>query len=717
MKIEKPLLFSILSLGITTIITQIVLLREFLSVFYGNELVIGIILANWMILTGFGACLGKYCERRKINEKYLVISFLILSVLPIITLFLLDYLRNIVFTSGSMVGVIQIFYSSFILLLPFCIVSGLTFTLLATLISLNHKLNLISEIYALESIGSITGGIISSFIFVIYLKTYQSLIVLLLINLSLAVFLSFRYGRKNLRILSIIISIISLLVIFNFNLDDISKKYLFKEQEILFYKDTPYGNLTITKQGNQKNFFENNVLLFSTNDPTTNEEAVHYAMIQHPDPKTVLLIGGGITGTTREILKYNVYRIDYVEVNPWIISAGKFYTNGLNDKRINVINEDGRLFVKSTTCRYDVALINLPEPITAQLNRFYTIDFFGELKSKLNKGAVVSLSLLTSTDYISPEAKIINSIIYNSLKKIFRNILIVPGMKSYFIASDNSLDIHIGKMIEQRGIKNLYVNQYYLDDQVLSERSNYIKSNIEEKTKTNKDLNPVSYYRQIIHWLSYFDVNYWIPAIVILCCFAIYILRLSLISFGMFCGGFAASSIEVILLIAFQVIYGYVYQTVGIIITIFMAGLAVGSFFWQKIFPQANINSFIKVQFSVSIYAFVLPLFLIILKYSALPVLVVHTAFYLLLFIIALLVGLLFSLATKIETGSISKVASKIYSVDLIGSAFGALLISAFLIPIIGLIQVSIIIGLLNFFSSGISYRKKLISYNASGIL
>jgi hypothetical protein len=51
---------SAFMLGSTTIIAQILLLREFLTVFNGNELVIGVVLANWMVLTGIGAYLGKY---------------------------------------------------------------------------------------------------------------------------------------------------------------------------------------------------------------------------------------------------------------------------------------------------------------------------------------------------------------------------------------------------------------------------------------------------------------------------------------------------------------------------------------------------------------------------------------------------------------------------------------------------------------------------------
>ncbi|MCX6150663.1 MAG: fused MFS/spermidine synthase [Ignavibacteriales bacterium] len=706
-KIKKTLTLAVLSLGFTSIITQIILLREFLSVFYGNELVIGIILANWMALTGLGAYLGKFSEQLKIKQKHLAFPFIALAVLPIVTVFLLNYLKNIVFIAGSMIGIVQIFYSSFILLLPYCLLSGFLFTLLAGTVSGLNKSNLISKVYSIESIGSIIGGIIFNFILIFFLKTFQSLTILLITNLVLANILIYKYNRRTTRYISLIASVVALVIVFNFNFDELARQFLFKDQEIIFYKDTPYGNLTVAKQGEQKNFFENNVLFFSTNDPASNEEAVHYAMIQHPNPKNVLLIGGGISGTTNEVLKYNVERIDYVEVNPWIIQIGKTYTDALNDKRINVLNEDGRLFVKSTPKNYDVVLINLPEPITAQLNRFYTTEFFIELKTKLNRAAVVSLSLLPATDYISQDARQINSIIYHTLKTAFKNILIVPGMKNYFLASDSELNINIGKMIEQRGLNNLYVNQYYLDDEILHQRSEYIQSNILTNTKLNKDFNPVSYYRQILHWLSYFEVNYWIPSILILLGLVLLLLKLNPISFGVFCGGFAASSIEVLLLIVFQIIYGYVYQVTGIIITIFMAGLAVGSFYWNKIFSQPQMNHFIKIQFLISIYSLLLPLIFILLKSFSINAVIVHSIFYLLTFIIAFLVALEFSLATKLESGNVSKVASKIYGVDLIGSAFGALLVSAFLIPLLGIIMVSLVIGLLNLISGIISFYNR----------
>ncbi len=711
-RIQWSLALAVVAFGATTIITQIILLREFLSIFYGNELVIGIIIANWMILSGIGSLFGQFSTKIKDKICGIITILTILSIIPIATVFLLRFFRNIVFNVGSMVGIIQILYTSFLLLLPFCILSGFLFTLFSETISEKYRSNLIPKVYSLESIGSLFGGLVLSFFMIYFFETFQSLLLLMVFDMIVAYILSMRSRNITSRIILIVLSVILLLGEFQWKLDEITRGFLFKDQQILYYKDTPYGNLTITQKGEQKNYYENSTLLFSSNDPTMNEEAVHFAMIQHSNPKKVLLISGGISGTINEILKYNIDKIDYVEINPWLINIGKNYSSTLFDKRVNIINQDARLYVKNTSQTYDVVLFNLPDPTTVQLNRYYTVEFFHELNSKLNKDAIISFGLSSTADYMNEETRRVKSIIYNSLKTAFNNIIIVAGIKDYFIASNGYLNIHIGQMIEQHGIKNLYVNPYYLDDTILEQRNKFILSNLLSSTKLNEDFSPVTYYQQLLFWLSYFEFNYWIAigfSVVIL---AIILSRLNPITVGMFTGGFAASSIEVVLLVTFQMLYGYIYQMLGIIIMIFMAGLVVGSLYHRKMIRNANINNYVGIQICIGFYAIVLPLFLLLLKTSTFTAGVLHVAFFLSTFIIAVLIGMEFAIASQIQRGTVAAIASQLYGIDLIGSAFGALLMTAFLIPLLGIVNVCFMIGMINFISSFISFlnRSKYLS-------
>ncbi len=702
---EKPVslksieVLPLFVLGFTAILSQIVLLREFLLVFGGNELVCGLVLANWMILTGTGAYIGRITRKTGFARNFIFYALMLLGLIPPVTVFLINNFKNVVFEPGIAIGLFQILYSTLIILMPFCLLSGFLFTWLATKLSASVKANLIEKAYAFESIGSIIGGGLFSFVLVYFLTTYQVLGILLLVNILTGLMLAFRLGFNLYKVVLLVLSLALVIVFFITDFDSFSKKALFRNQELIFLKDTPYGNLAITSSGDQKNFYENNILLFNTYNTIANEEAVHYAMVQHRDPKSVLLISGGISGITDEILKYNVVKIDYIELNPWIFRIGKQYTESLEDKRINPIETDARLYLKKSSDKYDIVLINLPEPSTAQINRYYTIEFFRLLKKRLNRDAIVSLGLPSTVNYISKEAARVNSVIYTTIKQVFREILIIPGEKNFCIISDSPLNINIGKLIEDKGIENVYVNRYYIDDDLLRQRSNYILMNISPDVKINKDFRPVSYLNHLLFWISQFNINlnvFLVISIIILFAVALLISRLNPVNLGMFAAGFTASSVEVLLIISFQIIYGYVYQTLGIIITIFMAGLATGALLRKKFFPIPKNRHYYILQFSLAIYSIVLPFIIVFTEsLSTFPNLV-HIIFFVLTFVISLIVGFLFAIATLIQKQAISEISAKVYSIDLIGAALGALIISIMLIPLIGIVYTGIILGILN---------------------
>ncbi len=709
MKITKEtgLFYAVIALGFSSVVTQIIYIREFLNVFYGNELIFGIILASWMILTAAGAYLGKFSKRIKRRERYMVVLQIFSAVLPLFTVFMLRWLRNIIFPVGTMLNIPDGILISLTFLAPYCIISGFLFTFFC--ISLSEKLNdnQVSRVYYYDTIGSIIGGFIFNFILVFLLNSLQSLYILLFVNLSAGLFISIIYKRRKAIILLVTLIVGFLVLTLNYDLEKYTKERQFKDQQLVYYKDTPYGNLVVTRSGEQLNFFENSMLLFSTENVTDNEEAVHYGMLQHNHPKKVLLISGGINGLANEIMKYPVDSIDYVEINPALIELGKKYTKNLQSPKIHIWNEDARFFIKRTNRKYDVAVIALPEPTTAQLNRFYTLEFFSELKRTLNSDAVISFGLLTSDDYVSHEAKSINSVMYNTLHKVFKNILIIPGERNYFIASDAPLSDDIIRLVDKRGINNFYVNSYYLDFDDMHERMVYIMKNIDKDSELNRDFRPVIYYHQLIYWMSHFKTNYYVLFAIFLALILILLIRMNPVEICLFTGGFAASSIEVILLITFQIIYGYVFQMIGIIIMLFMAGLAIGSFYINKIAKTHTVNKYLKIQGVLVIYSVILPFVLMLLNLVGKNPIIIQASFIILILIIGTLTGMAYSLSSKIIRKDISSIAAETYGADLFGSAIGALILSAFLLPLLGVFEVCFLTGLLNIFSGIILFVKR----------
>ena len=354
------------------------------------------------------------------------------------------------------------------------------------------------------------------------------------------------------------------------------------------------------------------------------------------------------------------------------------------------------MFLKNTGTIDDAILLIVSEPSTLQQNRFYTREFFELARERLSPEGILSLSLPSTANYISQEGNELNSVIYNTLESVFDQVLIVPGIKNYFLSANFQLNLDIPQIIVNKGIENIYVNQYFLDYSILQERNEFITGQLEKDAEVNTDFKPVCYIQHLKFWLSQYDINYWIPLAIILLLFIILLWRIRPVTLSLFAGGFAGTAMELIIILAFQVMYGYVYQYIGIIIGVFMAGLAFGALYGVKWFRK-EIKSFLVIQFLILASACIIPFLFMTVHQTGIPPILLHTIMLVLTFLIASLIGMLFSMGSVILRTQIAKRASDLYSYDLYGSALGSLLVTVLLIPMIGFIGTALTVAGVNF--------------------
>jgi spermidine synthase len=701
---------SLFTLGFSALTTQVFLIRECFSVLNGNELVIGIVMANWMLITGAGAFLGRFFRKMKGKIPFVLFLQFLFSLLPILMLLKLDLWKAITLPPGSIPGLIPLFQSLFLLQLPFCLLNGFLFVAMVHLLSELKGKNASSVSYAIESAGGMFAGLLVNIFILEFSGLFDGLRILLVVNLIVCMLFSVTCGIRAQRVVMIPLCMFFMALPFFADLDTYSGKLFYPGQHLIFHKNTPYGKLDVTMNSGQLNYFENGLLLFSSNNEIVNEESVHFAMVQHPGPKKVLVVSGGISGTIKEILKYHPALVDYVELDPTLISLGRMYSKILDDDKIHVIHGDARRFIRQTKEKYDIVLVTLHEPSTLLINRFYSREFFMELKKVLNPGAVISESLPTTSDYVSKKAAATNSTLVRTLETQFRKVLILPGQKNYFLASDSSLSPEIASLVRQRGISNLYVNPYYLDEESLKERSDYIRLHLDKNAGVNTDFRPVAFFEQLRYWSSMFEWNILATGIGFLVLILIVIFSLNRISLGLFTGGFTASSLQLLILVSFQVIYGYIFLATGIIIALFMLGLALGAFSFNRLVPAPSEKKFIHIQVTLALFSMGLPFILLAMNIPGMPVIMVQMVFVILTLILSFFTGLEFSLASAIGSKDISLKLSSNYSADLFGSAIGAFLTTLFLLPVLGLVYSCLIMVVLNLFSAGFLYvcQKKL---------
>ncbi|UCD70593.1 MAG: hypothetical protein JSW70_06180, partial [Syntrophobacterales bacterium] len=516
---KRRISFALFLIGFVAIVGQILLIRELLVVFYGNELSTAIILASWLIWTSLGsATLGRMADT--ISKKHrvfglvqLVLAFLL--PLSIIVVRLSKILWNI--PVGEVVDLATMMGISFAILAPFCFLSGFLFALGCSLHSeaTGGRGKSVGTVYLLEAIGSGIGGVVFTVFFVHFFNHLQTSLAISTFLILSSILLSLKRGRPSVWVSgsALILSFIVILVIQGERWEMISRGWEWKGYRLIGSEDTLYGNLTAISAGGQISFYENGLWMFTYPDLLTAEESVHFALLEHPQPQRILLVGGGISSALAQVLKHPVVsRVDYVELDPKLIAMGREILPGeasssLNDPRVHLIHTDGRKHIKTTESRYDVVIINLPDPMTAQLNRFYTVEFFHEARRITLPGGLLSLSLTSSENIIGLTlAQLLNSL-HRSMSTAYREVLVLPGPTARFfgsmvpgtLVSDPKVLV---KRIRERHLDLKYVRGYYILFNLSQERQDYFRGIVETAgdIRINRDLSPSCYFYDIIHW-------------------------------------------------------------------------------------------------------------------------------------------------------------------------------------------------------------------------
>jgi len=742
----EKVLFAII--GFTATLSQILLIRELVVVFYGNELSLGLILGGWLFWTAIGSgVLGWILRSDEGTPRAFGIVQIILGFLILGTIFLIRIARVILHrTPGEILGLVPMFGISFVLLAPFCMASGLLFTLGCRLFFRRegHLAGAIGTVYFFEAIGASIGGFLISFLLLRLLPPFHIAFLLSGVNWISGTLLLLPGRSPKMRASKIIPVVVvsgGLVVALSPILEEKSLRQYWGAYPLVHSTYSVYGHIAVTRLDDQVNFYENGLLMGTAPNLLAAEESVHFALLEHPHPERVLLIGGGIAGSLRQILMHpSVQQVDYVELDPKLVKAARDFlrdveAQALRDPRVRIWTMDGRLFLRMAATRYDVIILNLPNPFTAQLNRFYTLEFFQEVSRKLTSEGVFSLALTSSENVIGDELAGFLSCIYLTLRKIFPAVILIPGDTNYMIAglgprylTDEPQELI--RRLKARNLQTLYFREYYLLFRLTPERKQYLHQRIAEGSREvfNRDFRPIGYYYDIVLWSSYYYQSFrsffqristlrpYLLLGVILGVVLLAFLGISLsgihpssrlkggLIYSLMVVGFTEIALEFLLILGFQVIYGYAYYLLALIITCYMVGLSLGSGLTTRRLKtlRTPFRWFMLLQVAMTI----LPLALLGLLYllNRFPTFAGFQWLVQIIFPVAALVagligGLQFPLANLLyfseRSGEVSGMGV-LYAVDLVGSCLGAFLPSAFWVPIWGIHTTSLLLMFMN---------------------
>lgn len=724
----------LLAVGLISMLGQVVLLRELLVTFFGSELIYLLALGFLLPGTALGALLGRRLGRPSAAQ----VRGLLLAAAPVLpALVVLARALRVVFrgTPGAYLAFPQQLLGLALVVLPFGVLLGLLFHRSAALYVSGGRT--LARAYAIESAGGLVGG---ALVTLLTAWGVQNLAAGLLGGMAAAVAAGVRVEdaapegppRRWLlsppRMMGVLLAALLLLALRASPRLDLQLTRL-NHPDLAASRETPYGRVTITRSQGQVTVFENDALSWESQG-TSAEEFVHLAALEAPEPRSVLLLGGGAEGLTREVVKHHPDRVLDVDLDGTLLDMLKAFVpeeltpqparppevtrsvprpswDGPETSR--VIADSRRFLARAGVC--DLILVGMPEPASGQANRFYTREFFEDCRRHLSPEGVLGLRLRSAENLWTPALARRNASIHRALKSVFADVLVLPGTTNVLIASRAPLARDPAVLVarwEQRGAQARLVSPAWLRYQLTNDRVGEIAGVLERtRAPVNTDTRPICYQYTLILWLSRFfpvigmlDLPgpgpgqwSWLEmgaAAVALLAVLLFArrrrapCRRALLVAAV---GFIGMVLEGALILGYQVRRGVLFQDLGLLLTAFMAGLWLGSLLLDRLAGGAasrtgagpGRTAGVALLGGTAALSLLAAFVLFAGGGAGLP------ATFLLLLAAGFLVGGVFAWVSLQGGRDQAAVISPLYAADLLGGCVGSLAAGLFLLPVLGL--------------------------------
>ncbi len=696
--------------GLVSLLGQVVLLRELNVAFFGIELIYLIGLGVWMLLTAAGALIGS----RHPSAGRLALLFLCLALfLPLGVVFL----RASRFLFGGVPGAYLPFLRQMaalvIALLPAGLLSGLLFREAAGLHA--ERGRTLAGAYGIESAGSLAGGLLAAICLRYGVQNLSLSVACALIAAAASLFLFRKKGGRPGRAIALLLAVFLLAILYQASSLD-RRMTAWNHPGLVATTDSPYGRITATALAGQVSFFTNDALAFETGG-TEAELFSHMAALQHPEPRRILVLGGGWDGTISELLRHRPVRIDAVilDIGPITLLRRHLPANiraSLSDPAVRLTRADPRQFLKNSGFAWDLILVGMPEPSSGETNRFYTREFFAQCAARLHSGGIVALRLPTAENLWTPQTTRRTASIYHALASVFPEVLVLPGATTLMTASADPLPRSpeiLTDRLRERGFQTRLVSPPYIRYLFTNDRFAEVETRLKKTAvPANTDIRPVCYPYALMSWLARFfpklaladlpgigtdgkgfGITGWLMGLGLLIGMSLLFLgsrRWPAWRRGLLASvaGFTGIAIESVLILAYQAKAGVLYQEIGLLLAAFMAGLALGAPVLRDLILGTGVRRPRTRGWGAALLAGYGLLGLAAIGTvtgggaGSLPLtagLLVATGF---------LVGGLFAYAGLCGVREQKKVIGPLYAADLIGGCLGALCGSLVLIPLLG---------------------------------
>jgi spermidine synthase len=225
-------------------------------------------------------------------------------------------------------------------------------------------------------------------------------------------------------------------------------RYSYRLSNVVYHGRTAFQNVMIAETFN----FGRALVLDGAIQSAAEDEAIYHellvqpAMLRHPDPRDVLIVGGGEGATLRETLVHRSVRsATMIDLDREVVELCRehltaWHQGAFDDPRVRLVYDDGRAFVSASDDLFDVAIIDVVDMLdNGPAQSLYTRQFYELLKRRLRPEGIVVVQGLEFS-FLDHKA---HGALARTLRTVFREVhsyrVHVPSFLSawgFLVASD-----------------------------------------------------------------------------------------------------------------------------------------------------------------------------------------------------------------------------------------------------------------------------------------
>lgn len=723
--------FVILAYGLFSIAAQTLIFREFITSFESNDIAVGLFFGCWFLWIALGAVVvnksGRLVGWLTSNIELVLTAYLPAFIIQAVLIIQIRRLAGI--APYALLPIPTALILGVLVNAPVSFLTGLLFPVICRWVR-RDTTSAVSRVYLLESLGSFVGGLGTTALLAYGVSSVQVFLVIsfiLLLAVLSSLFLVSQVNRKIATGFAVFAAVLFGFMIISGGgttltkfVDTVKWSRLLPAETLAGSFQTAQAEYLYGQYQNQWVVVRQGSVIEAVPDPTSAGRIIALTLALNPKARRVLIIGSGLN-LCRQFLQ-----LPQLDRLVWAEPDGEYISNvlrilppdlGIAGKRFESWTGDVRSMLASGQQRFDLVIVNMPDVLSSVSNRYWTLDFYGQVKRSLNPDGILAICAASGENIMGTELVTIGASAKQTLSRVFVNMVFVPGDLAWFIASDgNNLTgdpgalrdsfaaiVGAGEIYPANGLLSIY-----LPDRAAKALDAYDSADLPAEHLINLDSRPLANLFSLLLSARQSDApvtrlfKYLLPAgfPVFLAPLVIYVLLRFVFIIGSPAGGKPSTfdsgflvfsvgavgiGVVIILMFLYQTRFGSLYLYIGAISSLYMAGLAAGA---------GITNRFLAIRSRLANYSELLLVPVLAVHCAVLVVVAfwpaegwLHLHFAIAFIICGLCAGCYFPFAARMLSDrglETTQASSNIETADHFGAAAGGLLTSLVVIPVLG---------------------------------